>query len=145
MEEIEIWFKEGLKFKCTGCGKCCTGPSGYVFLSNNDIEKLAERFGVSIPNFLRKYTRLVDGSYALLDRPGSGDCIFLKNKQCTVYEDRPVQCRTFPWWLQNLRTANDWQDAAEHCEGINHPEGKIVSSEEIQEQCLIHLDNSGDF
>lgn len=144
MEEIEMWFKEGLSFKCTGCGQCCTGSPGYVFLSESDVEKLAEHFSMSIPEFLRKYTRLVDGGSALLDRPGSEDCIFLKNKQCSVYEDRPVQCRTFPWWVQNLRKPEDWQEAAERCEGINHPDAPIVSSEEIQKHCFTYLDNLSD-
>ena len=119
MEEIEIWFKNGLSFSCTGCGNCCTGADGYVFLSRADVENLAASFEMPIPNFLRKYTRLVNGDVALLDRPGSGDCIFLKEKRCSVYEARPVQCKTFPWWIQNLRQPSDWQEAARHCEGIN--------------------------
>lgn len=140
----EIWFKEGLKFRCTGCGKCCTGSDGYVFLSRQDVEKLAERFEMPIPNFLRKYTRLVSGEVALLDRVGTGDCIFLEEKRCSVYKDRPVQCQTYPWWIQNLRKPSDWEEAALHCEGINYPDAPIVSSDEIQENCFAYLDNLGD-
>lgn len=135
------WFDDGLRFKCTGCGKCCTASPGYVFLSKPDIEQLAKHFSKTEEEFMREKVRLVDGQYALLDRPGSGDCIFLKDHKCSVYEARPVQCRTFPWWIQNLREPKDWEDAAKHCEGINHPDAPVVASLHIQEQCLTYLDN----
>jgi len=137
----EPWFDEGLRFKCTGCGKCCTGSPGYVFLSLTDLQNLSSRFSLTIEEFCQKYTRLVDGQYALLDMEGSYDCVFLKNNQCTVYESRPIQCRTFPWWIQHLRDPQDWQEAALRCEGINHPDAPLVPSIKIQEQCLTYLDN----
>lgn len=143
MEEIAAppWFEDGLRFKCTACGHCCTGSPGYVFLSRSDIERLAAHFSMKEEDFMRQKVRYVDEQYALLDRPGSNDCIFLENHKCTAYEARPVQCRTFPWWIQNLRDPKDWEEAAKHCEGINHPDAPIVPSERIQEQCLTYLDN----
>lgn len=143
LTEAEPWFSDGLRFKCTGCGKCCTGSPGYVFLSLSDLDRFAEHFQITKDEFTRKYTRLVDGQYALLDRPLSGDCMFLKDNKCSVYEARPVQCRTYPWWIHNLRDENDWAEAAKHCEGIND-DAPIVPSLHIQEQCLTYLDNLAD-
>ncbi|KAG7395592.1 hypothetical protein PHYBOEH_003466 [Phytophthora boehmeriae] len=40
---------------------------------------------------------------------------------------RPTQCRTFPWWPQNLVSDYDWQVAAADCEGIH------VTQEDKQE------------
>jgi Fe-S-cluster containining protein len=135
------WFADGLKFKCTGCGKCCSGPSGYVFLSEPDLERLAAHFSLTPKAFAQKYTRLVDGQYALLDRPNSGDCIFLKDKRCSVYEARPIQCQTFPWWIHNLKEPAEWEEASHHCEGINHPDAPVIDSVAIQTECLTYLDN----
>ena len=135
------WFAEGLKFKCTGCGKCCTGSPGYVFLSPRDLERLADHFSLSIEDFSKKYTYTIEDRLSLIDRPGSADCIFLKDNKCTAYEARPSQCRTFPWWIQFVRDADAWENAAKRCEGINHPEAPLVSSLFIQEQCLTYLDN----
>ncbi len=141
MDEVETpWFQHGLKFKCTGCGKCCTGSPGYVFLSNTDLVHLAEHAKITPREFAEKYTRLVEGELALTDQP-NGDCTFLKDKRCTVYEARPVQCRTFPWWIENLRSIQDWNEAALSCEGINHPDAPLIPSLHIQEQCLTYLDN----
>lgn len=135
------WFKEGLRFKCTGCGKCCTGSPGYVFLSPPDLSRLANHFQLSEEEFCKKYTRTVDGQLCLLDSPENTDCIFLKQNRCTVYEARPVQCRTFPWWIHNLRNSEDWKEAGERCEGIDHPDAPVVPYEEIASQCLTYLDN----
>jgi Fe-S-cluster containining protein len=139
--EEKPWFQEGLKFKCTGCGKCCTGAPGYVYLSNTDIKNLSEHFKMSSEDFCKKYTRLVDGIHALLDRAPTYDCIFLENSKCSVYESRPVQCRTFPWWVGNLRTPADWEEAATHCEGIDHEDAPIVPLEHIEKETLTYLDN----
>ncbi|TMW62738.1 hypothetical protein Poli38472_005356 [Pythium oligandrum] len=46
-------------------------------------------------------------------------CIFLDGKRCSIYEARPTQCRTFPWWPQNIVSDYDWRLAARQCEGIN--------------------------
>lgn len=144
MDEIETekpWFKEGLRFKCTGCGKCCTGKPGYVFVSKNDVDNLAQHFSISPEEFVKKYVRFVEKQYALIDNPGSHDCIFLKDKRCTAYEARPVQCRTFPWWPYNLREESDWEETALRCEGVNHPDAPLVPTLHIETEVLTYLDN----
>jgi Fe-S-cluster containining protein len=140
-EEIKPWFSEGLRFKCTGCGKCCTGSPGYVYLSQLDLDRLASHFSLSPEEFTEKYTYQVDSKLSLIDQPGSDACIFLKDNKCTAYEARPTQCRTFPWWIYFLESKADWEKAGERCEGINHPDAGVVPSLTIQQQCLTYLDN----
>lgn len=131
--EEKSWYKDGLYFHCTGCGKCCRGP-GYVWLTEEDIYRLSGHFQMSKKQFLKKYTRQVGDKFALLDQPNM-DCIFLKNqKECSLYEQRPKQCRAFPWWKDQLRSMADWEEAAKHCEGINHPDAPLVSVEEIEKK-----------
>lgn len=133
----EPWFKEGLHFKCTGCGKCCTGAPGFVFLSDEDIERLCLHFKLERREFLRRYTRKVGKRISLVEDKKNYDCVFLKGKQCTVYEARPSQCRTFPWWVSNMRSEKDWRETAEICEGINHEEAELIPFEEIKKQLKI--------
>lgn len=137
----EPWFKNGLRFKCTGCGECCTGSPGYVFLSERDLTVLALHADLNVEEFSKRYVRIVDGQAALIDSPGSDACVFLEKGKCTVYDARPIQCRTFPWWLHTIRTPKDWKDAGKRCEGINHPDAPLVSAEEIASQCTTYLDN----
>ncbi|MBI5272431.1 MAG: YkgJ family cysteine cluster protein [Chlamydiia bacterium] len=135
------WFAEGLRFQCTGCGKCCSGSPGYVFLSEADAYRLAEHLNLPISTFQEQYTYPVDDRISLIDLPESHDCVFLKDHKCSIYEARPSQCRTFPWWIHNLQDPTAWKEAAEHCEGINHPDAPVVPSLVIQTQCLSYLDN----
>lgn len=132
-EEGGPWYKEGLRFHCTGCGQCCTGPAGYVWLTPSDIDEIASFLQISKESFLRRYTRAVHGRISLLERRhlGNFDCIFLKEAKCQIYPVRPKQCRAFPWWPENLRNRAAWRKCAERCEGVDHPDAPLVSHEEI--------------
>jgi uncharacterized protein len=127
------WNSEGLVFKCTGCGACCTGSPGYVWLSESDIDDFCKHLKLKRADFLKRYTRLVGKRYSLLEDPKNFDCVFLDGKKCTVYEARPRQCRTFPWWRDNIKTSCDWDETAQGCEGVNHPEGRMFTQKEIDQ------------
>ena len=68
--EEKPWYKEGLRFKCTGCGKCCQGP-GYVWVGTEEIERLAKYFKVEPSLFIKKFTRRIGERIALVDAPHS--------------------------------------------------------------------------
>lgn len=135
------WFADGLRFTCTGCGKCCTGSTGSVSLTRSDLERLAAFFRQPVARFAQKYTRLSKGRRVLNDRGGTHDCVFLTGRSCSVHEARPTQCRTYPWWSGNLQDAESWQDESQVCEGINHPSAPVVPAAEILEQLAIDVAN----
>mgnify|MGYP001609693579 CR=1 FL=1 len=56
------WLEDGLKFHCTGCGKCCTGSPGFVWLSEEDIQRLSTFFQLEEKEFLKRYTRRIGKS-----------------------------------------------------------------------------------
>jgi len=132
MNKNEPWYKEGLKFKCTGCGQCCTGGPGAVWISQQDITAMSEQLNITENEFLNNYTRIVDGKRSLIEDPISYDCVFLKENKCSLYSVRPMQCRTFPWWQQNLTSKKAWKDAARWCEGINHRDAPVVPLSDIE-------------
>ena len=79
--------------------------------------------------FTRKYCQQVEGLYALKDNPTGKDCIFLKDKKCSVYKGRPVQCRTWPFWPE-VMTAKAWKkEVVAFCPGIG--KGPIKKPEVI--------------
>lgn len=129
------WYSKGLRFKCTECGKCCTGGPGYAWVNEEEIQAIADYFKLSVKEFSKRYLRFVKGRYALVEKRNY-DCVFLKDKKCTIYPVRPTQCRTFPWWAQHLATPQDWEEAAEYCEGISE-EAPLVPLEVIQSQLAI--------
>jgi Fe-S-cluster containining protein len=127
------WYHEGLRFKCTECGDCCTGAPGYIWMNEEEIFSIAEYLKLSLDEFAKRYLRLVDGKFSLIEDSKNYDCVFLKDKKCTVYPVRPKQCRTFPWWPNNLKTPQHWKEAAKYCEGINL-EAETVDFETIEEE-----------
>lgn len=114
------WYGAGLNFACTQCGNCCTGAPGYVWVSEIEISALALRIGLEEREFRRRYTRRVPRrGVSLVEKPNH-DCVFFeRGRGCTVYSDRPRQCRTWPFWRGVLRDAESWQGAASGCPGMN--------------------------
>ena len=128
-----VWYEKGLRFKCTECGKCCTGRPGYAWVTPEEIQKIAEYLGLEVNAFVRRYLRKVEGKWSLTELKPHYDCVFLKDKRCTIYPVRPKQCQTFPWWPENLSSEEAWKETAEHCEGISDdapivPFGKIKAA-----------------
>jgi Fe-S-cluster containining protein len=128
------WYKDGLHFSCTGCGKCCTGSPGYVWVSDEEAQKLALHLKIPLEEFLAVYTRLCWGKRTLKELKPSYDCIFFKDNQCTVYEHRPRQCRTFPFWEENMISKASWDDLIDYCEGINREDGEKIPIEKIEQE-----------
>jgi len=135
LKMLPEWAHEGLRFECTECGECCTGAPGYIWVSKNEVIAIAEHLNISLEKFGQQYLRQVGKRWSLLEDPKNFDCIFLKDNKCQIYPVRPMQCKTFPWWLQNLTSEESWQQAAKTCEGIGR--GEVVPSEVIEE-CLIN-------
>ena len=130
------WFKDGLRFKCTGCGDCCTGSPGFVWVNTEEIAALAKHFGLSIEAFEQQYVREIGARKSLIEYE-NGDCVFFDNKtrKCNVYELRPRQCRTWPFWDSNIATPEAWKETCQVCPGSGH--GKLYSVEEVLAQSSV--------
>lgn len=128
------WYRDGLRFACTECGQCCTGSPGYTWVNEEEILILAKKLGLEPEEFGQRYLRQVEGRYALLERPETYDCIFLEDKRCRVYDARPTQCRTFPFWPSVLESRDEWRTTGTYCEGIDHPDAPIITLEQIEQQ-----------
>ena len=132
---IFTWYIAGLHFQCFGCGQCCSGPEeGFIWVSDEEVLMLANRFEMSEQEFRKKYTRSFGKRTTLIEEPKSKDCIFLCSnkggKGCSIYDIRPNQCRTWPFWDSNLESPDDWNLAATKCPGIN--QGKLYTFDEIE-------------
>ncbi len=123
----EPWYRNGLQFACTQCGDCCTGRPGYVWVNGEEVQRIAGFLQVSLAEFAKRYLRKVGSQVSLIEKP-NGDCVFYSGG-CTVYPVRPVQCRTFPFWPEILRSEADWTEAATECPGMGR--GRLYSAEQV--------------
>jgi hypothetical protein len=118
---VADWFEDGLRFACTRCGACCSGPaSGEVRVSDSEVRALAARLEVAEDAFRAIYARRVAGGATLLRERPNGDCVFLEpGRGCAVYADRPRQCRTWPFWRSVVTSPALWRATGERCPGID--------------------------
>ncbi|MBN2527392.1 MAG: YkgJ family cysteine cluster protein [Deltaproteobacteria bacterium] len=127
----EHFYKDGLRFECTGCGNCCTthGDYAYVYLTHDNVTEIAAHLGMTHIDFLN--THCANDEYGNVHLTMvEGHCNFLENNKCMVYSVRPWQCRAWPFWSENLN-AEDWHgDVTECCPGIDR--GRLYSKEEIE-------------
>jgi hypothetical protein len=123
------WYADGLRFACTKCGKCCTGEPGWVWVTEAELEKIAAFLGEPLAQVRGLYTK--QGSRGLsLREKANNDCTFWDRKVgCTIYEVRPPQCRTWPFWESNIKSPQDWRETCEICPGSG--QGELISAEEI--------------
>lgn len=137
------WYRDGLRFECTMCGNCCTGPEGVVWFSREEGRAMAAELGVAESDFYRDFARTVDNRWSLREREledGRRDCILLDRASvpgkvvCGVYRARPTQCRTWPFWAENLTSRRAWEAAKRRtpCPGMD--QGALVPIERIRIQ-----------
>ncbi len=123
------WYKDGLQFACTECGKCCTGGPGVVWIQEHETYGMAGELKVDIQTFADLYTRKINGRWALKEKAQSYDCIFLDDGRCSLYGARPTQCRTFPFWPEHLSCKKAWDEL--ECEGKSD-DAPLISFERIE-------------
>lgn len=132
--------KPGLRFECTQCGNCCSGPPGFVHFTEAEAAAMAGAIGIEPGDFYEKYTEVTPMGRSLRERltRHGYDCVFLDRETipgkaiCRVYADRPAQCRTWPFWKSNLRSRNAWESAKRTCPGMD--QGPLIPPEQIRIQ-----------
>lgn len=128
---VQDFIAAGLRFECTACGKCCVNHGDYelVFLTEQDIVRASEKLDLSRKEFLERHTRRVHGDRVLQDK--GERCVFLDaDGLCRIYEARPLQCRTFPFWKENLNPRTWKSVVARDCPGVGR--GKVTSRSRIE-------------
>ena len=125
-----LWYASGLRFSCHQCNSCCRGAQpGWVYVSPRQVERLRRYLGRSERAFRREYLTKDENGETVLKLESNGDCVFW-DQGCTVYEARPRQCRTFPFWPENLESPEAWSALKVFCHGIDSE--RLYPIEEIR-------------
>ena len=134
------WYSDGLRFECTQCGNCCTGPPGAVWFNDEEGAAIAKLLKISESDFRARYAHQLDGQWSLIEnktRHGY-DCVFLDRTSvpgkavCSIYRARPLQCRTWPWWPEILESKRSWTTykRTTPCPGMDS--GPLIPAEQIR-------------
>lgn len=118
-------YKKGYNYSfdpkaCESCaGNCCIGESGYIWTTPQEILDISNFLEISLDKFYERYLKKVKYRFSLkeIEYNGGYRCIFfnLKQKKCEIYEHRPAQCRSFPFW-EHFKT--NIKEVQRECPGI---------------------------
>lgn len=129
------WYQSGLRFSCTSCGKCCK-VDGDVWLSPSEVVTMQKHLELDDEEFKTKYGRAEVSNdketWVCLKRSEEGSCVFLNPiGQCGIYDVRPIQCSTYPFWPSLLASKEDWEDEAVIPDELDLKEGERYWSAEL--------------
>ena len=107
-------------FACSTCeGRCCTGESGYIYVTKNEIQNISKILDLEINDFVKKYLFKKGYKYSIkeIKYSDSYECVFYDRdiNGCKIYEARPSQCISFPFW-DYYKTRLD--ELKQECPGI---------------------------
>jgi Fe-S-cluster containining protein len=118
-----------LRFACQqGCTKCCE-VHGFVYITEQDLSRMAEYAGLTKKAFESAYV-LRFRHILRLRKPRGSQCYFLKEGGCSVHPVKPTQCRLYPFWPELVENRSNWQAEGKRCPGIG--KGELV---QIGEAC----------
>ena len=96
-------------------------------MSPAEVSALAVFLGMAEDAVRERYLLPHGKGFRIRERP-DGACHFFDGR-CTIYGVRPSQCRTYPFWFKNMRSAEAWDKTVGECPGIG--QGRLYSEDEI--------------
>lgn len=124
------WWSNGLKFSCIGCGRCCRGEPGAIYFTEQEEALICCSLNITKEKFEKEYVTHRWGHPSIGERQ-NGECLFYDptTARCAIYQARPSQCRTWPFWDDILESPGEWRRASKRCPGMN--QGRLWTQEEI--------------
>jgi Fe-S-cluster containining protein len=123
------WYGDGLRFECRRCNACCGGGPGYVWVRTDEIRRIAQFLGMSPERFAVQHCRRVWNRVSLREM-ANGDCVMLTPEGCRIYPVRPAQCRSWPFWPDQIDTPAHWERVKDRCPGAGC--GHLYTPPEIE-------------
>ncbi|KKK41133.1 MAG: hypothetical protein Lokiarch_45770 [Candidatus Lokiarchaeum sp. GC14_75] len=153
-----------LRFNCTRCGNCCSDKNTLVNLTYSDILRISKSLRLDLKELIDVigffiFEKELSGNdlkkmvispiktekglaFVGLVKNKFGECYFYnrKNKECLIYNIRPMFCRTFPFSFnksinENIRLEKEihffyTEKAKLYCQGIKGDK-PIVNKENL--------------
>jgi Fe-S-cluster containining protein len=101
-------------------------------VTSEEIAAIAKHLDKPVGEIRLMHTRPVRGSTSLTEF-ANGDCTFFdpQTRKCRVYEVRPRQCRTWPFWRSNVESPETWSRTQATCPGAG--QGDFVPLDRVLE------------
>ena len=131
------WYRDGLQFYLHAMRQLLHRPRPATSGSTTTKpSQIADYLKIKPQAFRERYAHTINNRWSLNEQktPHGYDCVFLDRDDqgkalCRIYPVRPTQCRTWPFWPENLNRPSDWHRAAKTCPGID--QGKLYTIDQI--------------
>lgn len=122
-----------VRFECTGCGNCCRGK-GQVYFTPDELKAAEDLMGLRGEKRTEFREKFIHKKHkGLLVHNTNGRCMLLgDDNRCSIYEARPLQCSTYPFWPAFFEDADEFAFLKDECEGIGRRGGKVYSELSIK-------------
>jgi Fe-S-cluster containining protein len=115
-----------MRFQCqSGCTACCR-QKGFVYLTEEDISRMANFLSLTPAEFENRYVYRTK-HLRRLRTPRNSTCHFLREQGCAIHPAKPTQCRIFPFWPELVENKRQWRKTATWCPGIG--QGRLIMIE----------------
>lgn len=148
VQPAQLTLDSEIQFDChpgVACfNACCKNID--ITLTPYDILRLKHRLGLSSQEFVAQYTFPFEMDHhgmpglKLSVKPGTTECIFLRDNGCSVYEDRPAACRYYALGSMGVRRKDSpvvediyFLVKEAHCLGHNEPRRLTIGAYRVQQ------------
>ena len=118
---MKFQYPENLRFTCLKCGLCCGDTrrrKRHILLLRIEVERISALKGRQISDFAKKVWHKFPYVFEMRKLRESGKCVFLKDNECTIYSERPIICRFYPFEMRELETGTLVFRHTDECPGI---------------------------
>jgi Fe-S-cluster containining protein len=124
--KVKFTYPPAVRFHCVKCGLCCGDTkekNRHILLLEPETEQISETVLQPASQFTVKIQGAEPYSYEM-KKTETGNCVFLQNNRCTIYEVRPLICRFYPFELKSSHGKNYQFLFTEECPGIG--KGRVL-------------------
>lgn len=126
-------YPKDLRFYCLKCGICCGDTKlkhRHVLLTQEEAEEISTFLGKPILDFAGKTCGRAPYLWEMKKSQELGQCLFLKDSCCTIYAERPMICRFYPFELKSSASEGFKFFCTSECPGIG--KGRVLREGHFQ-------------
>jgi Fe-S-cluster containining protein len=141
-----IGYPKNVCYRCTRCALCCGDTENHarhILLLREEARTISRVILKPVETFAAGIKGHGPYVYEMRKTGTEGKCFFLHGTDCSVYEQRPLVCRFYPFKLATLKGRHSFRCTSE-CPGIGRG-GRLERDyfEELFRQACDRLETKG--